>query len=103
MPLTLGPQASLLDRDHVLCACVFGCSQSTIQYKGKVLQGRLFSRKNYPRHLQQAHEPLATPAHHPPGQDPQPSTPYNTVSIFGNLDTFLEAESFLSHPTRVPW
>jgi hypothetical protein len=102
MPLTLGPQASLLDRDHVLCACVFGCSQSTIQYKGKVLQGRVFSRKNYTRHLQKANEPLATPAHLPPGQDPHPPTQHSGVSILGNLDISLDTDSCLSHPTRAP-
>lgn len=52
------------------------------------MQGRVFSRKNYPKHLQQADEPSTTPAHHPLGEDPQPPTPQNRVSILGNLDIF---------------
>jgi hypothetical protein len=54
MPVTLGPHATIVDSDHILCACPqHGCSDKSITFGGKILNGRIFSRKNYPRHLQQ--------------------------------------------------
>jgi hypothetical protein len=55
MPLTLGPHATGLDRDHVLCQCPeLGCNEMTIKYNGRIHQGRKFSRQTYPKHLQRA-------------------------------------------------
>lgn len=69
MPTTLGFHATILDRAHILCACPeLGCNQRTIEYGGKIHQGRIFYRKNYPKHLQNAlnhppsNSPLAIPA-----------------------------------------
>lgn len=54
MPISLGPHATGLDRNQVLCSCPeLGCDQNTIQYRGKVHQGKIFSRQTYPKHLQQ--------------------------------------------------
>ena len=40
MPFTLGPHATGLDRNQVLCSCPdLGCAQKTIEYRGKIHQG----------------------------------------------------------------
>ncbi|EGG09258.1 uncharacterized protein MELLADRAFT_96387 [Melampsora larici-populina 98AG31] len=60
MPITLGHHAVALDRNQFLCSCPeLGCNQKTIQYRGKVYQGKIFSRQSYPGHLQR--NPSAQP------------------------------------------
>lgn len=50
----LGPNATSIDASHILCACLeLNCAQTTIEYGGKLHHGRIFNRKNYPKHLQQ--------------------------------------------------
>lgn len=100
MPTPLGPHATIFDHAHILCACPeLGCNQRTIEYGGKVHHGRIFYRKNYPKHLQDA-------ANVPPADNSATSNPALTTLQTSQLGSTglqqnpSEGVSNLCCPTR---
>ena len=94
MPITLGPHATGSDRNQVLCSCPdLGCAQKTIEYRGKIHQGRIFSRQSYPKHLRQVvqlppHGDVSATNQDPPS--PMASNPAAPPALGVNPSSTLE-------------
>lgn len=104
MPPTFGPHATLLDSSHILCACPsLGCDQRSFEYGGKLYHGRLFHRKNYPKHLQAA---LSNPTAEGsttsiPTQASQPATTQD-ASTSSPTNQSISVSALVWHTTYVP-